>query len=113
IVVDGKSGVGYLVGALRDAGVRNKNLVLLPTLDQVLAAHSMFEQAVITGGLTHPGKDAFDEQVLSATKRAIGKAGGFGWEAPDGGTVVALDAVTLAHWAAKTTKRRPGRRQEV
>ena len=109
-VVDGKAGVGYLVNALRDAGVRNKNIIIVPTLDQVKAAHSMFEQAVITGGLTHPGVAAFDEQVLSASKRLIGRDGGFGWAPPEGGTVVALDAATLALWGAKTTKRRPGRK---
>ncbi|MBK0420165.1 hypothetical protein JD276_14095 [Leucobacter sp. CSA1] len=109
IVVDGKSGVGYLVNALRDTGVKNKRLILLPTLDQVIAAHSMFEQAVLSGELSHPGIEKFDQQVLSATKRKIGNNGGFGWEAPEGETVVSLDAATLAFWGARTTKRRPGR----
>lgn len=109
IVIDGKAGVGYLVSALRDAGVKNKRLILLPTLDQVVAAHSMVEQAVYSGELSHPGSDKFDEQVLSATKRKIGNNGGFGWEAPEGETVVSLDAVTLAFWGARTTKRKPGR----
>ena len=111
IVVDGKSGVGYLVNALRDAGVKNKRLVIVPTLDQVIAGHSMFEQAVYSGELSHPGIEKFDEQVCSATKRKIGNNGGFGWDAPEGETVVALDAATLAFWGAKTTKRRPGRAQ--
>ena len=113
IVVDGKAGVGYLVNALRDAGVRNKRLVITPTLDQVIAAHSMFEQAVIAGALSHGGNAAFDEQVLAASKREIGKSGGFGWDAPEGGTVVSLDAATLAFWGAKTTSRRPGRKARV
>lgn len=113
IVIDGKAGVGYLVNALRDAGVKNKRLVLLPTLDQVVAAHSMVEQAVYSGELSHPGAEKFDEQVLSASKRKIGNNGGFGWEAPEGETVVSLDAVTLAFWGAKTTKRRPGRGMRV
>lgn len=113
IVIDGKAGVGYLVNALRDAGVKNKRLVLLPTLDQVVAAHSMVEQAVYSGELSHPGAEKFDEQVLSASKRKIGNNGGFGWDAPEGETVVSLDAVTLAFWGAKTTKRRPGRGMRV
>lgn len=114
IVVDGKAGVGYLVNALRDAGVRNKKLVVVPTLDQVLAAHAMFEQEFVRGGFTHPGVAAFDDQVLAAVKRPIGKSGGFGWaHEADEGTVVSLDAVTLALWGVKTTRRRPGLRQEV
>lgn len=113
IVIDGKSGVGYLVNALRDAGVKNRRLIILPTLDQVLAAHSMFEQAVISGGLSHPGHEVFDGQVLSAVKRKIGNGGGFGWDAPPGETVVSLDAATLAHWGVRATTRRPGRKARV
>lgn len=110
IVIDGRAGVGALVNALRDAGVRNKRLVIVPTLDQVLAAHSMFEQGVLAGTIEHSGQEAFTDQVTAAVKRKIGTAGGFGWDAPDGETVVLLDAATLAHWGAKTTKRRPGSR---
>lgn len=108
IVVDGKAGVGYLVNALRDAGVRNKRLIIIPTLDQVKSAHSMFEQGVLTGGISHPGVKAFDDQATGAVKRKIGNDGGFGWAAVEGKTVVALDAATLAHYGVKTTKRRPG-----
>lgn len=110
IVIDGKAGAGHLVNSLRDEGVRNKKLILLPTLDQVIAAHSMFEQAVITGRLTHSGDTEFSRQATSAIKRKIGQHGGYGWAAPEGETVVALDAATLAHWGAKITKRRPGNR---
>ena len=113
IVIDGKSGVGFLVNALRDAGVRNKRLIIVPRLEQVLAAHSMFEQGVRTGMVSHPGVKAFDAQVTWALKRKIGTAGGFGWDAPAGKTVVTLDAATLALWGAKTTKRRPGRGGQV
>lgn len=113
IVIDGKSGTGYLVEALRQAGVKNRRLVIVPTLDQVTSAHQMFEQGVIEGVVSHPGSAPFDEQVLSASRRKIGNSGGFGWGAPAGGTVVALDAVTLAYWAARTTKRRPGARKGV
>lgn len=107
IVVDGKAGVGGLVASLRDAGVKNRRLVIVPTLDQVLAAHSMFEQAVISGDLSHGGVKAFSDQVCSAGRRKIGTGGGFGWDAPPGETVVTLDAATLAHWGVRTTKRRP------
>lgn len=110
-ILDGKAGVGYLIDALRGAGVRSKRLIITPTLDQVISAHSMFMQAVITGELSHPGISEFDDQVLGAQKRKIGNNGGFGWEPlVDGETVVTLDAATLAFWGAKTTTRRPGRK---
>lgn len=110
-VIDGKAGVGYLLEALRTAGVKSKRLIITPTLDQVISAHSMFLQAVRTGGLIHPGVEMFDDQVLGATKRKIGNNGGFGWQPIiEGETVVSLDAATLAFWGAKTTKRRAGRK---
>ena len=108
IVIDGRAGVGYLVNALRDAGVKNKRLIILPTLDQIKASHSMLEQEVIQGGVSHGGDAELTKQVSHAMKRKIGNDGGFGWEAPEGETVVMLDAATLALWGVKTTKRRPG-----
>lgn len=113
IVIDGKAGVSYLVQALRDAGVKNKLIIITPTTDQVIAAHSTFDQGVIEGALAHSGQEALTQQVLSASRRAIGKAGGFGWEAPEGGSVTVMEAVTLAYWGAKITRRRPGKKQKV
>jgi phage terminase large subunit-like protein len=109
IVIDGKSGVGYLVNALRDGGVP-KSVILTPGTDEVVGAHSMLEAAINQGELSHRGQKELDDQAKVAEKRKIGAAGGFGWAAPEGSSVVLLDAVTLAHWGAKTTKRRPGRK---
>lgn len=113
IVIDGKSGVGYLVNALRDAGIKNKRLIILPTLDQVIAAHSMFEQEFIKGTVSHGGDSELARQVEYAKKRKIGNNGGFGYEAPEGETVVSLDAALLAVWGVKTTRRRPGKGSKV
>ncbi|MFW0112124.1 hypothetical protein [Rothia sp. CCM 9416] len=112
-VIDGKAGVGYLVQALRDAGVKNKLLIITPTTDQVITAHAMFDRGVVEGGLAHSGQEGLTQQVLSASRRSIGKAGGFGWEAPEGGSVTVMEAATLAFWGAKITRRRPGRKQVV
>lgn len=109
IVIDGKSGVGYLVNALRAEGVSAK-AILTPSTDDVTAAHSMMEAAIRDGGLVHSGQEDLDGQVKAAMKRKIGTAGGFGWDAPEGGSVASFEAVTLAHWGARVTKRRPGRK---
>lgn len=109
IVIDGKSGVGYLVNALRAEKVSAKT-ILTPTTDEVTAAHSMMEAAIRDGGVVHSGQEELDDQVKTALKRKIGNAGGFGWEAPEGGSVASFEAVTLAHWGARVTKRRPGRK---
>lgn len=109
IVIDGKSGVGYLVNALRAEGVSAK-AILTPSTDDVTAAHSMMEAAIRDGGVNHSGQEDLDGQVKAAMKRKIGTAGGFGWDAPEGGSVASFEAVTLAHWGARVTKRRPGRK---
>lgn len=111
IVIDGKSGVGYLVNALRAERVGAK-VILVPTLDQVITYHSMIDRAVTQGEITHSGDPDFDAQAKSAVRRKIGNNGGFGWEAPtEDGSVILLDSATLAYGGAKTSKRRPGRKQ--
>ena len=107
IVIDGKYGVGFLVQALKDAGVKNKRLVLLPNLAQVVSAHSMFLQAVNSGDVSTVQQDEVDEQVYAAEFRDIGKDGGFGWQASGEGSVLLVEAMTYAFWGAKTTKRSP------
>lgn len=109
IVIDGKSGVGYLVNALRSEKVSAKT-ILTPSTDDVTAAHSMMDAAIRDGGLVHSGQQELDDQVQAALRRKIGSAGGFGWEAPEGGSVALFEAATLAHWGARVTKRRPGRK---
>lgn len=109
IVVDGKAGVGLLTNLLADAGVRGK-VVHVPSLDEVISAHSIFLNSVATGDLTHSGQSELDDQVRVAVRRKIGNNGGFGWEGSDT-AVTLLDAVTLAFWGAKTTKRNAGREQ--
>ena len=110
VVIDGKAGVGYLVESLRSQ--RLGKSVIVPSLDEVITAHSMFADAVSTGGLTHSGQPELDEQAKGALRRKIGDRGGYGWAAEsDEKTVSLLDSATLALWGARTTKRKPGRRQ--
>lgn len=109
IVVDGKAGVGYLVNALREGRVPASVIITAGT-ETITTASSMLESAITAKDVTHRGQEELDEQVKAAEKRKIGANGGFGWQAPEGGNVALLDAVTLAYWGAKTTKRRPGRK---
>lgn len=111
IAVDGKAGVGYLVNALRDEGVPAR-MIVTPTTDQVITAHGLLDRGVTQGATTHSGQQELNDQATSAVRRKIGTGGGFGWESPiEGETVALLDAVTMAHYGARTTKRNPGRRQ--
>ncbi|MDO4919936.1 hypothetical protein [Kocuria sp.] len=111
IVIDGRSGVGFLVEALREAGV-GKRVLLTPTVGEVVTAHTMFDQAITEATLTHSGQALLGDEIRDVTRRPIGTLGGFGWAAmTTGGSVGLVDAVTLAHWGARTTKRKPGRKQ--
>ena len=113
IVVDGRSGTGYLIQALRDRGVPQK-AIITPTVEQVTTAHSMLATALTEPDLlTHRAQPELDEQAHTAQRRKIGTNGGFGWQPSEGGTVALLDASTLAYWAAKTTTRKPGRKAGV
>jgi hypothetical protein len=107
IVIDGKAGVDQLVTALRKRGVP-KRVIVTPTLSQVYEAHSGLLEAVKVGDLTHYGQTGLDDVVKAATKRPIGKDGGWGWQPiGDDIDVTPLEAVTYAHFGATTTKRKP------
>lgn len=111
IVIDGKAGVGYLVNALRDEGF-GKLVLLTPALDEVITAHTMTNQAVNEGLLSHSAQTELDTVAKYAIRRKIGATGGFGWDGPTPDQpATLLDAATLAYWGARTTKRRPGRVQ--
>lgn len=106
IVIDGKSGAGPLVNALRERGVPARR-ILTPSLDQVIAAHSGLLEAVAAKTLTHYGQTGLNDVVKAATKRPIGKAGGWGWQPiGDDVDVTPLEAATYAHFGAATTKRK-------
>lgn len=106
IVVEGKGGVGYLVDRLRASKVPGKVLIT-PTVENVVTAHSIFLESVKAQRLAHTGEATLAAQAAWATTRKIGNAGGFGWAAPEGQSVALLDAATMAHWAAATSKRKP------
>src|SRR5699024_10998516 len=76
IVIDGKAGIGYLANALKKLGVTG-GVVMVPTLDQVMSFHSMFDRAVSQAEITHSGEPELDAQAKSAIRRKIGTQGGF------------------------------------
>ena len=109
VVIDGKAHAGGLVSLLRDEGMTRRGLLVMPSIDQVASAHSLFLEAVKSGGLSHLGQDALDDQVRDAARRVISKTtGSFGWEPDKGDSVALLDAVTYAFWGARTARVRPG-----
>jgi hypothetical protein len=109
VVVDGRSGVGALLPALKLAGV-GEQIVLVPTVGNVIDAHAMFLDALLSGGITHSEQPGLASEVGCAQRRKIGVAGGWGWRSTTDEPVTGLEAVTLAAWSVATTKRRPGKK---
>jgi hypothetical protein len=113
ILIDGKGQSAELERALRDRGVGART-VRVPNLNQVIAAHAAFLEAVKTSGVTHFGQPALNRVVSVAAKRPIGTYGGWGWQSTVSDVDISpLDAVTLAFFGAATTKRTPGRKAKV
>ena len=116
IVVDGKSNAGAFVEALVEAGVR-KRMIVVPTWPEVATANSMLLDGLMRRTVTHlaaEGQAMLDESVERSTRKVRGTEGAWNFYAPtDPGAEVPIQAAALAHWGAKTTKRKPGRKQAV
>ena len=109
IAIDGKANATEFAFRLKQAGVSIK-ATMMPRGDDVIAATSMFINAVREKELTHfksDGQKALDDSVLSSTRRKIGIGGGFGF---GGENSEIVDSAALALWAVKTTKRKAGRK---
>lgn len=108
VVVDGLHWSGSLVEQLRENGVRNKLAITLPSANEVVTASSGFIDGLAKGVITHFDQPALNTSALEAEKRMIGSKGGWGFGGEDSTLV---EAVALAQWAVKTSKRNPRKRQ--
>ncbi len=113
IALCGRAGATVLYQALRDRGVPAKALHLVTTTEYTTAC-AMTLDAVRDGSMTHlKGQDPLDTSVTTAEKKPRGQDGAWGWKAPEGGDETPTEAMTVALWAAKTSKRKPGRTSKV
>ena len=113
ITLAGRSHATVLYEALRSAGVPAKVLKLASTLDYYTAC-AMTYDAVRDGSLSHPKAgpgDPLDASVAVCGKKERTRDGAWGWDATTtDGDETPLEAVSLALWGARTSKRNPGRR---
>lgn len=107
--IDGKADATDLGQQLVSAGMPKQAVMVARTSDAI-AADAMLVNAVNDNHLTHLDDPALAESALGATRRPIGKDGGYGFggECPE-----RLDACALALWAARTTKRDPRRKGRI
>ena len=116
VVIDGKSHAGAFVDALRDAGV-GKRAILVPTWPDVATANAMYLEGTIQGTATHlaaDGQRVLDLSIENTTKKIHGRDGAWSWASTgEPGDEIPAGAASLAHWGAKTSKRKPGRKMTV
>ena len=109
VAVDGRADATDLGQQLVKAGMPKAAVMVARTSDAI-TADAMLVNAINDGTLTHLEDPALAESALGATRRPIGKDGGYGF---GGDCPERLDACALALWAARTTKRDPRRRGRI
>lgn len=106
-VIDGLSGADALVDRL---GRQPRGYIVRPGAGDVVASATMMLDAIRSGGMTHIEDPALTLSATSATRRAIGGRGGWGW---GGDSATPMEAASLALWGARTSRRDPTRRMRV
>lgn len=101
IAIDNLSPAASLAPALRARGCR----VNLTTAPDMARACGMWLGKVTAKALSHAGQKPVDDALAGARKRAIGTAGGWGWDRADEETDISpVVSQTLALFAAMTVK---------
>ena len=102
VAVDGKSGIGILEDAMKQAKMIRP---IVPSVPEIIKANAMFEQALSAASIAHMKQSAAEQVITNCEKRAIGSGGGFGYKSQlEGADIAILDSMILAHWICSETK---------
>ncbi len=107
--IDGRSGAGAVCDALDALGMP-RGYVKRPTADEAITAANLILQAARDRSVTHVANEALDLSAATATRREIGKAGGWGF---GGENSAPIEACGLALLALQNSKRNPNRKARV
>lgn len=103
IWIDGANGQEGLKEELKKAKIKGN--IKLPTVKQIIAANTAFEQGLYQKDLIHCMQPALTQAAGNCEKRKIGNGGGFGYKAlKDGIEIGLLESVAIAYWACSTAK---------
>lgn len=103
VVIDGAGSQRILEQEIKDAGI--KVSTMLPTVNEVIVANTMFEQALFKHTVCHNNQPSLTACASNTEKRAIGSNGGFGYKSIKQELDIALlDSAILAHWLCSTKK---------
>lgn len=109
VAIDGLSGANVLIDQLHDGRYPTK-AIMNPGAPGMIAAVTMLLEAVREQTLTHINQEALTTSAVQSQRREIGNRGGWGFE---GDESAPIEAASLALWAVKTTKRRPGKKARM
>jgi hypothetical protein len=111
IAVFGKAGSTALINELRRAKVPARVLIIA-TQDNAITAATMLRESVRRGSVSHlADPDVLDASVVGSREHKSGTSGGWVFvPKTDEDDSTPVESVALAHWAAMTSKRRPGRK---
>ena len=108
VVIDGANGQQLLYNAIKEAKIRP--LPHLPTVKEVITAHSSFEQGICQGTIQHMNQPSLKQAVSNCEKRAIGTNGGFGYQSQKEEIEISiLDSAIYAYWLCNEHK---GKKQQ-
>jgi hypothetical protein len=110
VLVDGANGADALCAHLADIGVPRGYVVRMRTPDVIAASQGLVD-ALVDGMAAHvscDGQEELDLAAASATRRDIGRSGGWGFDGS-----IELEACAAAVMGARTTRRDPRRRQRM
>ena len=104
VVIDSQSPAASMVPALKARGVK----VHVGSASDMARACGLVVSDLEGGRLTHADQESVNDAREGARKRAIGTAGGWGYDRKDASVAIqSLVAVTLARLGASMTKPKP------
>ncbi|MFC7430992.1 MULTISPECIES: terminase large subunit domain-containing protein [unclassified Agrococcus] len=116
IVISGAAGAETLKQALIERKVPPRMIRVLNTT-QYLAACAGAYDSLLDRSLTHladAGQQVLDDSVAVTDKKKRTASGAWGWEATTvDGDETPLEAISVAHYGARHTKRDPSRKQVI
>lgn len=112
VAIDGQAGAPALAGNMESAP---RGYVARPRSMDVAEAAGMVVDGLRDGTLAHTsdGQAALDASALGSVVRPIGRNGGWGFGSSPEADSTAIEAASLALWAARKSKRNPKRKQRM
>lgn len=108
IVIDGKGGADVLIDKINTVWTA-KNSIIKANANVITAAASMLINELSEETITwYSGQLDLNDSAITSLKRKIGTGFGFG-----GDNSLPIEAVSLALWGCKTSKRQPQKRMRI